>query len=101
MLAGAGLGVDRLGFRACEHDQAPFGSILVEPQNVQRPIAAPEFAIPVIGAEPLVEDFDDLDFARIQTETARHSQVLNLVGLDLDTHALVWVCLVTGASACV
>ena len=47
-------------------------------------------------AEPLVEGFDDLDFARIQTETPRHSQALNLVGLNLDTHELVWVCLATG-----
>ncbi|MGB8529380.1 MAG: hypothetical protein WCD75_21565 [Rhodoplanes sp.] len=90
LLAGAGLRVDRLGFRACEHDQAPFRSVLVKPQNVQRAIASLEFAIAVIGTEPLIEDFDDLDFARVQTESPRHSQAVNLIRLDLDTHVFVW-----------
>ncbi|MGA7454115.1 MAG: hypothetical protein WBW73_23560 [Rhodoplanes sp.] len=44
----------------------------------------------------MVEDFDDLDFACVRTETPRRSQALNLVGLNLDTHALVWACLATG-----
>jgi hypothetical protein len=100
MLAGAGLRDDRLGFRACEHDQGPFGSVLIEPQNVQRAIASLDFAIAIIGTEPLIEDFDDLDFARIQTETPRHSQAMNLIRLDLDTHAFVWrgAALASGAS---
>jgi hypothetical protein len=39
----------------------------------------------------LVEDFDDLDFAHIQTESSRHRHSMNFVGIDCDTHAFVSV----------
>src|SRR5262249_31387585 len=46
-----------LSFRACVHRESPLGSVLVEPQDIERAVAARDLAIAVIGAEPLIEDF--------------------------------------------
>ena len=52
---------------------------------------APDLAVPVIGPEPLIEDFGDLDRALIETDSAWHGHALRLMRLDLDVHAFASV----------
>jgi hypothetical protein len=44
-------------------------------------------AIAVIGAEPLIEDFNDLDHASIHSESPRHGQTVGFAAVDLNAHA--------------
>src|SRR5262249_43846783 len=76
-----------LSFRACVHRESPLGSVLVEPQDIERAVAARELAIAVIGAEPLIEDFNDLDHASVQSESPRHGQTVRFAAVDLNAHA--------------
>jgi hypothetical protein len=70
-----------LSFRACVHRESPLGSVLVEPQDIERAVAARDLAIAVIGAEPLIEDFDELDHASVQTKAPRHGQTMGFAAL--------------------
>jgi len=51
-----GLWRESLSFWACVHRESPVGSVLVEPQDIERAVGAFDLAIAVIGAEPLIED---------------------------------------------
>src|SRR5262245_4770077 len=79
---------ESLRFRACVHRESPLGSVLVEPQDIERAVGAIDLAIAVIGAEPLIEDLDDLDHASVQSETLRPGQTVGFAAFDLDAHAL-------------
>jgi hypothetical protein len=46
-----------------------------------------DLAIAVIGAEPLIEDFNDLDHASIHSESPRHGQTVGFAAVDLNAHA--------------
>src|SRR5262249_42636042 len=82
-----GLWRESLSFRACVHRESPLGSVLVEPQDIERAVAARDLAIAVIGAEPLIEDFNDLDYATVQSESPRHGQTVGFAAVDLYAHA--------------
>src|SRR5262249_24572829 len=74
-------------FGACVHRESPVGSVLVEPQDIERAVGAFDLAIAVIGAEPLIEDFNDLDHASIHSESPRHGQTVGFAAVDLNAHA--------------
>ena len=82
-----GLWRESLSFRACIHRESPVGSVLVEPQDIERAVGAFDLAIAVIGAEPLIEDFNDLDHASIHSESPRHGQTVGLAAVDLNAQA--------------
>ena len=84
-----GLWRESLSFRACIHRESPVGSVLVEPQDqdIERAVGAFDLAIAVIGAEPLIEDFNDLDHASVQSESPRHGQTVRFAAVDLNAHA--------------
>jgi hypothetical protein len=67
--------------------EAPCKPFLIEPQDVERIVIAPDLAVPVIGPEPLIEDFGDLDRALSETDSAWHGHALRFMRLDLDVHA--------------
>src|SRR5260370_22892443 len=77
-----GLWRESLSFRACVHRESPIGSVLVEPQDIERAVGAFDLAIAVIGAEPLIEDFNDLDHASIHSEAPRHGQTVGFAAVD-------------------
>src|SRR5262249_17745897 len=80
-----------LSFRACVQRESPLGSVLVEPQDIERAVAARDLAIAVIGAKPLIEDFNDLDHASVQSESPRHGQTVGFDAVDLNAHAFASV----------
>ena len=82
-----GLWRESLSFRACVHRESPIGSVLVEPQDIERAVGAFDLAIAVIGAEPLIEDFNDLDHASIHSESPRHGQTVGFIAVDLNAQA--------------
>ena len=82
-----GLWRESLNFRACVHRESPVGSVLVEPQDIERAVGAFDLAIAVIGTEPLIEDFNDLDHASIHSESPRHGQTVGLAAVDLNAQA--------------
>ena len=53
----------------------------------------------MIGAEPMIEDFDDFNLTSVQTEFSRPGQAMSFVGLDLDTHAFVSLKMTDGLRA--
>src|SRR4029453_14631355 len=54
--------------RTREHGEVPLGSAFVEVEDEKGTVAALDFAIAVIWAVPLVEDFDPLDPIHVQTK---------------------------------
>jgi hypothetical protein len=82
-----GLWRESLSFRAYVHRESPIGSVLVKPQDIERAVGAFDLAIAVIGAEPLIEDFNDLDHASIHSESPRHAQTVGFAAVDLNAHA--------------
>src|SRR5262249_13481504 len=48
---------------------------------------ARDLAIAVIGAKPLIEDFNDLDHASVQSESPRQGQTVGFAAVDLNAHA--------------
>jgi len=85
-----GLWRESLRFWACVHRESPVGSVLVEPQDIERAVGAFDLAIAVIGAEPLIEDFNDLDHASIHSESPRHGQTVGFAAVDLNAHAFAF-----------
>jgi len=66
----------------------PLGSTFVDAEDVKGTVAAPDFAIAVIGTVPLVEDLDDLDPIHVQTKGPGYLNSVVLDGLDHDSHVL-------------
>jgi hypothetical protein len=82
-----GLRQESLGLGTRKQGEAPCKPFLIEPQDVERAVIAPDLAVPVIGPEPLIEDFGDLDRALIETDSPWHGHALRFMRLDLDVHA--------------
>jgi hypothetical protein len=82
-----GLRHESLGLGTRKQGEAPCKPFLIEPQDVERAVIGPDLAVPVIGPEPLVEDFCDLDRALIETDSPWHGHALRFMCLDLDVHA--------------
>jgi hypothetical protein len=72
---------------ARKQGEAPCKPFLIEPQDVERTVIAPDLALPVIGPEPRIEDFSNLDRALIETDSAWHGHAMRFMRLDLDVHA--------------
>jgi hypothetical protein len=74
-------------FLALEHDQLPFRSNLIEAQNIEISVAAPDLKIAVVLAMPLIEVIHDLDLPSIQAEAAEHfDTAMAGIGLNRNPH---------------
>lgn len=72
---------------ALEHDQLPFRSDLIEAQNIEISVAAPDLEIAVVLAMPLIEVIHDLDLPSIQAEAAEHfDTAMAGIGLNPNPH---------------
>ncbi len=72
--------------RARKESKVPVCVGFAETQDVNCAIASTDFAIAVIGAEPLIEQFDDAHLTSFQTECARHVPAAVLPCLNGDSH---------------
>ncbi len=59
---------------------------LFDPQDINCSVAALDLAIAVIGAEPLVEQFDDVYLMFFEAKPARHLPPTVLPCLDRESH---------------
>src|SRR4029434_11234088 len=75
--------------RTREHGEVPLGSAFVEVEDEKGTVAALDFAIAVIWAIPLVEDFDPLDPIHVQTKRSGCLNPMVLACLDHDAHVSV------------
>jgi hypothetical protein len=78
------------GLRALKHDQLPNYPNLVDMQDVDTLVIAPDFKVAALGAIPLVEVLDHLDLTSTQAKSSGHlDPAMAGIGLYPNLHVRV------------
>jgi len=62
----------RFSLRALEHHELPNRAKLVQAQDVEISIVAPDLEVAVVSAMPLIEIIDNLDLTPVQAKSPGH-----------------------------
>ena len=76
--------------RTLEHRKLPFGTRLIQAQNIQIAVVAFELEIAIVGSVPLIDVVDDFDGASTEPKSLRHFNYMRAVRTWLEFARRSW-----------